>query len=381
MTSRCPIGTVPTIRDRLAAARAGWKAGSTPPVYTVGRSGRRRLTTEPVPKRRLRSAPLPRATVSRTGVREVVATVLQAVTVLTAVGALLFTGLSLQATRDQVALGEQGQITDRFSRAIDQLGQEGSGKLSIRLGGIYALERIMHDSPADEPAVIEVLCAFIRTHAQLPPPPAVASPDARRALPASSQDVQAALVVLGRRPNPDGKRNRRLDLSGTLLSMPGADLPNAHLAQTDLLQADLSGANLDHADLDHADLRNANLALADLNHADLRGANLALADLAVADLRGADLRGAYVAVAHLNSAFLVDANLAGVYLVDADLNGARLQGADLNGADLGGADLRGADLTGAFGLTTDQLAAADLDAYTRLPAGVARPSPAPSPST
>jgi HAMP domain-containing protein len=48
----------------------------------------------------------------------------------------------LEATRDQ-------QVTERFTRAIDQLGatdDKGRKKLEIRLGGIYALERIAVDS-------------------------------------------------------------------------------------------------------------------------------------------------------------------------------------------------------------------------------------------
>lgn len=40
-------------------------------------------------------------------------------------------------------LSEQGQVTDRYTKAIEQLG---SDKLNIRLGGIYALERIARDS-------------------------------------------------------------------------------------------------------------------------------------------------------------------------------------------------------------------------------------------
>src|SRR3954471_10607316 len=42
----------------------------------------------------------------------------------------------------------QGQITERFTRAIDQLGatdDKGNKRLEIRLGGIYALERISRD--------------------------------------------------------------------------------------------------------------------------------------------------------------------------------------------------------------------------------------------
>ena len=50
--------------------------------------------------------------------------------------------------------------------AIDQLGH---AHLDVRLGGIYAIERIARDSPADRAAIGEVLTAFIRSHAPWPP--------------------------------------------------------------------------------------------------------------------------------------------------------------------------------------------------------------------
>jgi hypothetical protein len=280
-------------------------------------------------------------------------TLFQGVTVLTAVAALLFTARSLDytadatgATREQLRLSEQGQISDRFSKAVDQLGQEGDDKLSVRLGGIYALERVMRDS-ADEPTVIEVLCAFTRTHA---PRPIILS-----AFPVdpSSPDVQAAVTVLARRPNPHLSRNQRLDLSGTLLGLPNAALRRAHLARAylgsanltdaDLVDAGLTGAELGNANLDYADLTGADLTDASLHRADLTGA-----DLADADLTGADLTGAYLARAHL---------------ADASLTGAQLTGADQ---------------TGVIGLTAEQLAGAQLDARTRLPDRVDGPSPFPT---
>jgi hypothetical protein len=58
-------------------------------------------------------------------------------------------------------LTEQGQVTDRYTKAIEQLG---SGTLDIRIGGIYALERIARDSARDHPTIMEVLTAFIREH-------------------------------------------------------------------------------------------------------------------------------------------------------------------------------------------------------------------------
>ncbi|WP_435122807.1 hypothetical protein [Amycolatopsis thermoflava] len=57
------------------------------------------------------------------------------VTTVTALGALVFTAISLQATRDQIEVARQGQITDRYTRAVDQLGAEGAANLHRRLGG------------------------------------------------------------------------------------------------------------------------------------------------------------------------------------------------------------------------------------------------------
>lgn len=79
-----------------------------------------------------------------------------------------FTGLSYRLNRESHELDRQGQITERFTRAIDQLG---SNTLDVRLGRIYALERIAEDSPEDHPQVIEVLTAYVREHTPWPPRP------------------------------------------------------------------------------------------------------------------------------------------------------------------------------------------------------------------
>src|SRR5829696_6253474 len=53
-------------------------------------------------------------------------------------GAFLLMGAFF--TYRQVHTAREGQITERYSRAIDQLGRV--EQLDVRLGGIYALERI-----------------------------------------------------------------------------------------------------------------------------------------------------------------------------------------------------------------------------------------------
>lgn len=181
----------------------------------------------------------------------------------------------------QQKLALQGQVADRFSAAIDHLGQEdekNNNKLSIRLGGIYALQRLMVDSPSDEPAVVQVLCAFVRTHAPIP---------AKRpkTVPPSPADVRAAVAVLGARPHP---RSNRLNFSNTLLGLDHADLTGADLSGADLSGANLRGAILIDAILVGTDLRGAHLRGADLTDADLTDAGLSGANLSDANLRGAN---------------------------------------------------------------------------------------------
>ena len=55
---------------------------------------------------------------------------------------------SLVVARRTYRLTQEGQITDRYTKAIEQLG---SDKPDVRLGGIYALERIAKDSPQTGP--------------------------------------------------------------------------------------------------------------------------------------------------------------------------------------------------------------------------------------
>ncbi|MFI5910163.1 hypothetical protein [Dactylosporangium sp. NPDC051541] len=43
-----------------------------------------------------------------------------------------------RATQDQIRITEQGQLTDRFTKAVEQLGQEGPANVGLRLGGTYA---------------------------------------------------------------------------------------------------------------------------------------------------------------------------------------------------------------------------------------------------
>jgi hypothetical protein len=235
--------------------------------------------------------------------------------------------LGLYFTWRTLRLNQEGQVTDRFTKAIDQLGatdDKDTKQLEVRLGGIYALARIARDSPADHWPIVQIWTAYVRQHARWKTeetsqpsyiPPRIRartkSPVTRGLthdnVPSPAPDVQAVLSVLGRRTRyyENGERGR-IDLRDT--DLRGADLSNARLQGADLRGAHLEGANLREANLGKADLRYAHLEGAFLQHADLKDAILQHADLKGADLRHANL-----------GAFLWNADLTGTVLPYTDL--------------------------------------------------------------
>jgi hypothetical protein len=221
-------------------------------------------------------------------------------------------------TYRQLRVTREGQITDRYTKAVDQLGSE---HLDVRVGGIYALERIARDSQYDRATIEEILTAYVRDHAPWPPPPAAPSlqaitqwlvafaqrqrsalqrrtakaaagqeqqgqPDKKGAEPQGPPaDVQAAMTVLGRRGLPPGGPFGPLDLTRV-------DLQRTQLGEANLQHAMFAGANLQGAALDGANLQHARFGGANLQGADLQGATLIGADLQGARLGGANLQDA-----------------------------------------------------------------------------------------
>ena len=272
-------------------------------------------------------------------------------------GAGLLAGAALLFAARALVLLRRGQVADRYTKAIEQLG---SSELDVRIGGIYALESVARDSARDHPTVMEVLTAFVREHSreQWPPPD---SPRAtwitwrgrfrtggRQQERFTRPDVQAAVTVLGRR---DAKRDMQpIHLTGADLT--GADLTGANLSGANLTEATVRDADLARANLTGATLRDADLTRADLTDAALRGADLGGADLTEAILRSTDLRNTDLQATTLTRATLTRANLTSASLGGADLTEATLAGADLGSADLTRArlfrtDFTRADLSGA----------------------------------
>lgn len=243
-----------------------------------------------------------------------------------------------QANRERERQGREGQITDRFTKAVEQLG---SDKTAVRLGGIYALERVARDSGRDYSTIIEILADYVREraprstddtpkslqHVPLPdgkPGPLWAAPP--------ETDIQAVLKVLARLYHPARMtQGRKLDFRNT-------DLRRAYIAK---------------ATWPEANFANANLTVAIFNDVQMPGANFAGARLlGTIMLVRIDLRGASFAGAVLNNANLFEANLIGAKF------GTESRHADVAGVNFYGAQLDGADFRWAENLTPAQLAEA-----------------------
>jgi hypothetical protein len=199
------------------------------------------------------------------------------------------------ATWRQVQISREGQITDRLTRAVDQLG---SKNVDVRIGGLYALERIAKNSVADRTTIQFQLGAFVRNHARWPATEDQQHPTAMvdEHLPwmqVRAPDIWAAMAVLSRRlPIPDEQPLylSRVDLRG--FGLDDARLPGVQMRHTNLACARLPEAQLDRSDLTDADLRQADLEGAQLTGANLSSAYLQGANLSRTDLRGANLSGA-----------------------------------------------------------------------------------------
>ncbi|MEV1084892.1 pentapeptide repeat-containing protein [Streptomyces sp. NPDC050211] len=227
------------------------------------------------------------------------------------VGLLVVLGAA--ATWRQVHVSREGQITERFTRAVDQIG---SSDVNVRIGGIYALERIAKNSRADRDPIQFLLGAFVRGRltwlvgsADGPEHPTPSVNDQLPVMNVRAPDVQAAMWVLERRsrtPDDPALYLSRVDLRG--ISLRDARLSRTLLRHSNLARAALAGAQLDGSDFTDADLRRALL-----DGASLKGANLSRAHLQEASLRRADVRGADLRGADLSGAVLDETLLTGAY--------------------------------------------------------------------
>jgi hypothetical protein len=277
---------------------------------------------------------------------------LQVIAGLVVASGLLLTARSVALTARSIEVNREGQVTERFSRSVEQLGHESQ---EVRIGGMYALERIANESEPDRETVLEVLAAYAREHAR--PPTSAES----RIGPNAAEAAEPGQT----RPQ-DGSERLRADIAAIVNVLRRWKWPHAELV--DLRKSYLAYGNFFEANLSRASLVEANLVGAILTEANLSGALMLMANLSDAILLGVDLSGSRLQRANLSGASLLNANLSRADLSSANLTRSKLSEADLSDANLAGANLSGADLSGTD-LSNARLLGARYTRETVLPIG------------
>jgi hypothetical protein len=205
-------------------------------------------------------------------------------------------------------LSRRGQMAERLSKAVEQLG---SKEPTVQLGAIAALGSIARSRDPDHHwEVMGILTAYLREEAAFDR----GSPMPERA----PAPVQAILNVINARDRDRDPRGESLDLT-----------------RTDLRCVRLRGTHLEHATLSHASLAKA---IATGGDARFDGAHMigtifdgAILERAVFD--GADVRKArFAAGARLGGSSWADAKLTEAEFDDVDLSDTAL---DLTDATVG----------------------------------------------
>ena len=214
----------------------------------------------------------------------------------------------------QASTAQQDLLNQRYQQGAEMLGSE---VLTVRLGGIYVLQRLAEEHPKQyHVQIMRLLCAFVR-----------------HPITGKRDDI---MIDAGETPH------RREDVQAVMTAISACHPKQVKLEKDVKYRLGLTGAVLSGVVL-----RDGNLSDARLGGAVLSGAKLSGAILSGTLLLGADLSNALLGRANLSSAILRDANLSNASLKKADVSGAELSGADLSSARLQGANLSGVSLTGA----------------------------------
>jgi len=266
-------------------------------------------------------------------------------------------GRQAKTAQKQADIAEQGHITDRINVSVKGLGSEKIVKkysetplykndgndwerdlkgelipasrpdgiplvdtqtyevtlpnLEVRIGSIYALERIAQDSHRDHIQVMEILCAYIRENApvtSLEP----TEPEFFRAVPRT--DIQTAISVIGRR------NKKQIDLEWL------------HEFRLDLRNTDLSGVDFRGGDFSAAMFHSCRLEACLFDHCTLKGTHFSSSLLNFSTFSRAELKGTRFDHAIINRP-VGGGSLMPMSIHAGDIYGISIVGADLTAVD------------------------------------------------
>lgn len=168
---------------------------------------------------------------------------------------------------------QKSHLTERFAKAVELLGRPDS--LTVRVGGIYALEKIAQEDPETyHKTVYELLVTFVRQRASGSAP---ALNETSESIEGSwvSRDVQIAMTIIGRRNlEYEEKRGGAGFSLAKLLDFSGLNLRGVVLDDLTFESADFHGAHLKSAQFTNSNLNNAKFWFSNCDLENFSGASL-----------------------------------------------------------------------------------------------------------
>lgn len=283
----------------------------------------------------------------------------------------------------QVDVAEQGQITDRISKAVEGLGAVRNERrpgepttsdplrtmstesleyivpnLEVRIGAIFALERISQDSLRDHVQVMEILSAYIRNNGQRDLDQKYEAERKKDAphLPekylALREDLRTALLVIGRRSPASIKHERSLDPPYSI------DLQGANFSEVRIDNLNLQFAKLEHtiwsqASLRWADFSGAQITRSDFNHAELEFSAFRDSSLIHVSFEGGGVSESNFIGSYLDACIFKECGLHYAKFSDATISHCDFTQAKLMNANFGNASVSRAILEKAYLFGTD----------------------------
>ncbi len=206
--------------------------------------------------------------------------------VLGAVVAFPITVMKASYNRRQIETQEKGQVTDRFTKAIEGLGadkvifkdgeQHTAPNIEVRVGAILALEKIAFETPTEREHTLETLSVYVRENISVK----VATPDIdasegyleeydRWKLPRS--DVRAAMRSLSQLAKIEGLKDSHVDLRTS--SFKNLALSSLDCSVFDLRMCDFTDALITDCDLSDASFVGSYFSNTTISNSNLNRAN------------------------------------------------------------------------------------------------------------
>lgn len=210
--------------------------------------------------------------------------------------------LAQTSANESFDLARRGQVSERFTRAVEQLGareENGTPDTAVRTGALFSLMRIGIDSPDHTQPALLVVATYVRRFKKpvdLKPHGCGADFDFTQSQPDIANALRFVLYRIAAKL--DGE---------AFLGLRGANLNGLAL----------DGLNLSDFDLTRIKFRHASLTRANFGQAGLRQANFENACLTDANFNGASLKGAIFSGANLKGAKFTQEELDGALLSEA----------------------------------------------------------------